>query len=514
MKVMFIFCNGPDDAISFPLGVGLLSAALKNRGHQVRGIYVDYSNNGSVDLENICDEIRSFDPALVCYSATSAAFVFIREIAGYIKRKFGKPALCGGMHPTLYPEDVLSVEGIDYICVGEGERPLVEFVENMNSGVQDNLNVPGIWRRGREGSVIRNSVYPLEQNIDKYAKIDFDVFGKDFIDNDTRDGWLRFITSRGCPYSCSYCHNNLIRKTYAEYIGCPESGLGYIRFQGVDSVIEGLLDKVKRYNIKVINFMDDLFCLNRGRTLEFCRKFREALPPDVGYSIQTHLSHLDQDIANELRGSRCLRVVIGVESASPRILKILNRKTSPELMKKNLSILLNVRFPLGVWTLNMLGNPTETKEEMMETLRFNASSLVNVCKFNFLAPYPGSDIYNFCKKRKLLKKGSDTQRFEDRYFSVLRHKAAETAFLEKFFDIGHWYMNALAPLGLEAHYKPLIDEVERIPAGRWQGVKEKFKDKDYSLSRRLCGEKRLHYDFVFQGKAIGKVVGLTHGIHD
>ena len=511
MKILFVFCNGPDDAISFPLGVGLLSAILKNKGHSVKGIYVDYSNSGSVDFKDICDEVRSFNPGLICYSATSPAFVFIRELAKYIKQRFDLPSICGGMHPTLYPEDTLSAEGVDYICVGEGERALVEFVENIENPGEDQLDVPGVWRRSKEGGIIRNNIYPLDQNLDKFANIDFDVFGKDFIDNDTRDGWLRFITSRGCPYSCSYCHNNLIRKTYAEYIGCSETGLGYIRFQSIDSVMEEILKKVKRYNIRVINFMDDLFCLNKERTLEFCRKFKEKLPLDVGYSIQSHLSHLDQKLVNALRGSRCLRVVVGVESACPRILQIFNRKTSAEVMRKNLSILLDAKFPLGVWTLNMLGNPTETKEEMLATLSFNASFLVNVCKFNFLAPYMGSDVYNFCKKQNLLREDYGFQKFEDRYSSVLKHGPAEAAFLEKFFDIGHWYMNALAPLDLQAYYKPLIDEVEKISAGQWHASKDRYMRKDHILSQRLCKNKKLHYDFLFQGRAIGKVVGLTRG---
>jgi radical SAM superfamily enzyme YgiQ (UPF0313 family) len=279
----------------------------------------------------------------------------------------------------------------------------------------------------------------------------------------------------------------------------------------VDSVIEEISEKVKRYKIKVINFMDDLFCLNRERTLEFCRKFDEELPSDVGYSIQTHISHLDKKLVDALHASRCLRVVVGVESACPRILKIFNRKTSTELMRKNLSILLDAKFPLGIWTLNMLGNPTETKEEMLDTLYFNASRLVNVCKFNFLAPYLGSDIYSLCKRQDLLREDYDIQRFEDRYSSVLKHKPAEAAFLEKFFDIGHWYMNALAPLGLQIYYKPLINEVEKIPAGQWRVFKERYKKKDYALSQQLCKDKKLHYDFLFQGKAIGKVVGLTRG---
>lgn len=509
VKVLFIFCNGPDDAISFPLGVGLLSAILKKRGHLVKGIYVDYSGVEPVNFENIYGEAKLFGPEVICYSATSPAFVFIKEIASYLKARLNIPAICGGMHPTLYPEDSLSAQGIDYICVGEGERALLEFVENIEKFNNREFGIPGIWRRDEKGGIARNKLYPLTRNLDDFSSVDFDVFGKGHIARQTQDGWLRYIVSRGCPYNCSYCHNNLIRKAYAEGIGCSEADLGYVRFQSVDSIIAQLSENVKKYNLKVINFMDDLFCLNKERTLEFCRKFKEKLPLEVGYSIQSHLFHLDKELARALRDSRCLRVVVGVESACSRILRIFNRKADLPAMKKNLLILLEEKFPLGVWTLNILGNPTETKEEMLETLSFNAAHLVNVCKFNFLAPYAGSEIYDLCLNKNLLSQGYGAQKFEDRYASVLKHQPAESAFLEKFFDIGHWYMNMLAPLGLVSYYGPLIDAVEKIPFGRWRDFKEDYKKKDLLLSSRLCKNRKRHYNFLFQGKIIGRVIGLT-----
>lgn len=507
-KVMFIFCNPLGEALSFPLGVGVLSSVLKKGGHVTKGLYIQIKKDNTIDLNWISNQIKEFNPDLICYSSSSALFKYIKIISKYIKDKFNIIGLCGGVHPTIYPEKVLSAEGIDYICVGEGEKVIKEFIKRMGES-KNHLNIPGIWKLDNSGKLIKNKLHPL-QNLDSVPRIDYEVFGKDFIHNliKKNKGWLRYIESRGCPYSCSYCHNGMIRKAYAEGIRCSVSKLGYLRFKNPDLVIDEILDIVKKYDVKVINFMDDLFCLNKKHILEFCKKFKKSIPKEVGYSIQTHLNHLDAEIIKELHDSRCLRVVVGVESANERILGIFNRITPLKMMNENLSLLIKAKFPLGVWTLNILGNPTETQEEMLDTLSFNAQNLSDVCKFNFMAPYKNSNIFEFCKKRGLLKEGYDQQKMLDRYVSIIKHAPKEEAFLEKFFDIGHWYMNLLAPLGLKDYYLPLIKEIEKIGVGEWEEKKGIYMKKDAELSNLFSNQKKKHYSFSFKGNVIGKVIGL------
>ncbi len=507
MKVMFVFCNEETEPLSFPLGVGVLSSVLKKEGHKVESIYVMVGDRSKINLNRISDQVRGFKPGLICYSATSPAFEHIRVIAKHIRSQFKIKTLCGGVHATLYPREALATEGIDFICVGEGEKPIREFVKRLES--QEALtNIPGIWKLDNSGELKKNKADPL-QSLDAVPEIDYDAFGRKFINNLVKknDNWLRYIMNRGCPYSCSYCHNKMIRKTYSEVIGTPESKLNYVRSKNIDLCIAEINKIVNTYDVKVINNMDDLFCMNKKHTLEFCRKFKERVSENVGYSIQTHLLLLDDEIIQALHESRCLRVVVGVESANERLLKLFNRKTPLHIMGKNLALLVKAGFPLGVWTLNILGSPTETRAEMEDTLKFNANHLVDVCKFNFMSPYKDSDIYNYCKERNLLVDGHVAD-FKDRWTSVIKHNPEESAFLEKFFDIGHWYMNTHEPIGLEDYYLPLIKEVGKIEVGEWEKQKGSFLKKDGELSRFLSIQKRKHYEFMFQGKTSGKVIGL------
>ena len=295
MRTLFIFYEEPSNPVSFPLGIGLLSARLKKHGHTVKGIHIHKELEEPGVLEEIVSSVKQFAPDLLAYSCTSPAFQGIKKIAAHLRREIGMPAICGGPHPTLYPGETLAAEGIDYVCVGEGENTLVEFIRALERG-EDCFRVPGISFLNGNAELVKNRLYPLVQDLDALSWIDYDVFGKHFIEQLTSDGWLRHITSRGCPYNCSYCHTPMFRKVYAEGIGVTEAGLGYVRFRSVDSLIDEFNAMVRKYDVKVINFMDDLFCLKKERILEFCRKFKKRLPENVGYSIQTHLQHLDEEM--------------------------------------------------------------------------------------------------------------------------------------------------------------------------------------------------------------------------
>jgi anaerobic magnesium-protoporphyrin IX monomethyl ester cyclase len=510
MKILFLFYEEPDNPLSFPLGIGLLSALLKEHGHTVKGIHIHKNLKESGILEEIVFSVKLFGPDLLACSCTSPAFTHIKKVAARLRSELTVPLICGGPHPTLYPEETLAEPGIDYVCVGEGEKCFVKFVEALEGAKDLPPRIAGIWFLNENGELQKTMLPTLVKDLDKLPWIDYGVFGKHFTDQLTADGWLRHISSRGCPYSCSYCHTPMFRKIYSKGIGVPEGRLGYIRFRSIDSLMEELVALVKKFNLKSINFMDDLFCLKKDRTLEFCRQFKERLPESVGYSIQTHLEHLDDEVVTALYNSRCLRVVAGVESGSERILKLLNRKTTPEKMAKKLSLLVKAGFPLGTWSLNMLGNPTETQEEMLQTLKINAQALVERVKINILSSYPKSEIHDLCLEQNLFSGSSDRQEFIDRSVTKLKFPARELAFLERLFDIGHWYMNVYAPLGVEGYYRPLIQEVEQIGLGQWSKVRNGYLELDNELSEMLKKNQTQHYRFILEGKVAAKTIGLSN----
>lgn len=508
MNVTFVFCNDEESPTVFPLGIGILSKMLKGEGHVVNSIYVPVGTNGEIDYTGILLKINEFNSEMICYSSNSPSFKYIVKIASYIRSVKDIVSICGGIHPTLYPEETLNAKGIDFICVGEGERNLKEFVKNVEN-LGSVIDIPGIWYLNSNGIIQKNNLYPL-QDLNKSYEIDYEAFGLKFITNllDESDNWLRYITSRGCPYSCSYCHNILIREILMKEIGVNNVDLNYVRFKDTKSCISEIAKINKKYGVKVINFMDDLFCLHKTRVMDFCDKFKTRFGNNVGYSIQTHLLHVDNEIINALYDSNCLRVVVGVESASERILKMYNRKVSLLLMSKNLKMIVKAKYPLGTWSLNMIGNPTETQKEMEATLKFNTNHKVDVCKFNFMSPYKDSGIYNCCIEHDLLIEDCDSQNFQTRQISMIKHNEKEMAFLEKFWDVGHWYMNIHSPINLEKVFNPLIGEIEEIGYDDWERKKHIYLKKGEKIIEDLKDKGSNFYEFKFEGKTSGKVIGL------
>lgn len=507
MRIFFLFYETPSAPASYPLGIGLLSALLKDKGHLVEGRYIHQHLDDPKVMNDIIDCISKFSPDLIGYSCTTPAFPYIRQIAHHIKQRTGLTAICGGPHPTLYPKEVLAAEGIDYICIGDGERAFPEFIECCEMR-KDCSKIPGIRSKKKTDNLNSLSLYPLKRDIDALPWTDYEVFGKEFIKQLTAGGWLRCLSSRGCPYNCSYCHTPMFRKLYSKGIGVTESRMGYVRFRSVDSILAEISHLVSKYHLDVVNFMDDLFCMKKTRTLEFCRKFKVRIPDHAGYSIQTHLHHMDDEVIAALRNSRCLRVVVGVESGSPRILELLNRKTTPALIKNRLKSLVRKKFKYGTWSLNMLGMPTETKEDMLETLKLNAAVCIERAKFNILAPYRGSEIYDFCEENGLIKEEGRDARFSDRMITMLKFPDKEQAFLEKFYDIGHWYMNLYAPFGLSPAFSPLIKEIERISPGEWYSMRNKYLKIDREIMLSLSGKNTPHYDFVLKDKVSASTIGI------
>jgi len=508
MKLLFIFHEDENEPPSFPLGAGLLSSVIKREGHETTGIFFHADPEEGVKIEELVKDVAKISPDLICYSFNSVSLDAIKIIASELKTHFSIPSIAGGVHATLYPEETAEIDGIDYVCRGDGERCLVEVVNRLESG-KECLDIAGIYAN-RNGKTIMNQMHSELIDLDSLPNIDYDLFGAEVIKKQTSDGWLRYITSRGCPYNCSYCHIKMLREAYSEGMGVSAGKVGFIRFRSVDLIIDEMIEMSQKYNLKVVNFMDDLFALKKERTLEFCRKFKERAPESLGYSIQTHLEQLDGDVVETLRGSRCLRIVVGVESGNNRILKLLKRDTNLDKMKVRLASLVNAKFPLGTWTLNMIGNPTETKAEMIDTLAFNASALADTVKINMMAPYPGSEIYDYCVDNKLFRKEPSGQNIGDRYEETkLLFPEEERAFLEKFFDVGHWYMNIHAPLNVGKYYHPLIEEVEKVSFGKWPDVKDRFMQMDQEVSEEIRREGLRYYDFIYKGKVSGKAIGLV-----
>jgi radical SAM superfamily enzyme YgiQ (UPF0313 family) len=158
MRVLLIY---PDLNIhvNYPLGLGIISATLKDYGHQTRILHFNEEIESPLDLSFIEKNIIDFQPQLIAFSSVSNQFQYVKKVADYIKHHWKLPTLVGGIHATIAPQKVLQNDSIDFICRGEGEFAMLDLITRLAKG-EDYTEVANIGFK-KDGKIQINPVRKL-----------------------------------------------------------------------------------------------------------------------------------------------------------------------------------------------------------------------------------------------------------------------------------------------------------------------------------------------------------------
>ena len=250
MRVLFIYRNIL--CINYiDFGIASLSASLKSKGHKTGLIDFTFGlkNKKAIKIA------KKFEPDLICFSSRSNEFEHVVEAANLFRRKFNVPILCGGIHPTIAPEDALR-QCFDGICIGEGEDALIELVEKIENK-KDYFYTKNFWFK-KDGKIIKNPIRPLIKNLDKIPLFDYDLFDIEKYLK-ARDGQIDYMWARGCPFNCNYCVNPILQRLHKNE--------NYLRTKSIDKVINELKQIVNKYKVKSIYFIDDIFNISTERSI-------------------------------------------------------------------------------------------------------------------------------------------------------------------------------------------------------------------------------------------------------
>lgn len=295
------------------------------------------------------------------------------RISKFIKKETNTPIVLGGPHPTLFPVQTLESPFIDYVVVGRGEAVFLNLVEALkrNASAVGLLNV-GYKENGRvvikKGSVSEHRVRRIPYHLaSRYG----------------RPSSVPILSSYGCPYHCTFCVERVLHPAYFEI---PLSEV-------LRMVEEALLLKPK-----FINFFDDNFLLNKKRVLDLlslCRNRGLDFRWICTGRADAVLNLGEETLFLKQRG--LLAVYFGIESGSPRILKLINKGIAPETVLK-LNSKLREEGIIPHYSF-MAGFPTETEEDFQETIRLmnrlkQENSRAVIWKINKYTPYPGTELFD------------------------------------------------------------------------------------------------------------------------
>lgn len=297
------------------------------------------------------------------------------------------PVVLGGWHPSLLPEQTLSTPCIDAVVRGQGEDGIVEIARRIEEGGPLG-GIPGVAYK-RDGELIFNQERPLKPLRDlppkAYHLADFDAY-----ERLCGRRWAMYTSSLACPFNCSYCTN-------AGVYGRKWNALP------AEQVVEETVDLTTRYRLEMLWIVDDNFLVDLDRAREIGEGLVRA-GARFRWSIQatTNLTaRLTEQDLRLLRRAGLHQVCQGVDSASPKILKLMN-KTFQDFESIYLSAERCLKAGIRPSFNIIFGYPGEGVEERQQTIQF----IMDVCRrypgaefwTNIFTPYPGSPIMSRAKE--------------------------------------------------------------------------------------------------------------------
>lgn len=375
------------------LGMGYIAAVLSKNGYEVkiynadyessenyanqRKIFESYDNYKKIlsDLNHplwleVKENIERFSPNIIGITMLTGTYKSAENVGRIAKELNKNIDVCvGGTHPTVLPEETIKNEYFDYVVRGEGEYTFLDLVNGVR--IED---VRGLTYVNKRGEIVNN---PDREFIGDLDSLPF--ASRDLYLNDTRYMDYGYVmTGRGCPFECTFCASKKVWK-------------GHVRFRSPENVVEEVKHVHDKYDTKFFYFVDDTFTLNKKRTKKICELLVES-DLDISWICDTRVDTIDEELLQLMKESGCVRVKIGVESGSERILKKVKKKITKKQIRDCVSLIKKVGIDLTIYL--MIGFPTETKEEMRETLDFARELDPTYYSLSILAPYPGTEIYD------------------------------------------------------------------------------------------------------------------------
>jgi radical SAM superfamily enzyme YgiQ (UPF0313 family) len=351
------------------LGPMYVAAAAKKRGHSCE---LALGNR----LEDFEPAIRSFKPDLLGFSIMTGSHRWALNIARQAKRSFGVPNIFGGAHPTFFPQ-FLNEDGVDMIIKGEGEEAACELLD----AISDHRNVASIRNLGfkRNGTTRLNDLRMLPADLDVYPFPDRGLYHA--LEGKLDRSIQNVLTSRGCPFHCSFCFEDAMRDMY--------KGKGkYVRLRRISKVIEECAELKARTDPRLIYFADDLFGMDKDWLYEFLDAFKKEIGLKFICLVRADIVASDPEYAQRLAEGGCENVFFGIESGNETLRnKVLVKKTTDVEIYDAARLLhaAGIRFR----TYNIMGLPEETLADAFKTVQINIDIKADFPWCSIFSPIPG-----------------------------------------------------------------------------------------------------------------------------
>jgi radical SAM superfamily enzyme YgiQ (UPF0313 family) len=373
-----------------PSGVLSLATLPKDKGYNVKIIDQRIDKDWE---KNLIKALKSNPICVGITCMTGRQIEFALKASKIVKEHSTSPVVWGGVHTTILPEESISHPLIDIIVLREGEITFMEVVEALENRTAL-ADVKGIYYK-EGGKVKRTGERSFIKNLDGLPDLPYELLDMEKYSSINIEGKsIDFVSSRGCPFNCSFCYNTYFNRRLWRALSAEET-------------VKRLKNMVNKYNIKTIFFQDDNFCADLTRLRKILKGILEEKLDinwgTLGLRVDT-AKRMDDSMLQLMEKSGCVNVDIGAESGSKRILEMIDKQiTVEDLLSVNKRI---SKYPFIVKYSFVIGFPTETRDEREATVK-TALKLVKDNKraytpFFVYTPYPGTPMFDLAIKNGLV----------------------------------------------------------------------------------------------------------------
>lgn len=366
-----------------PLGLMYLASYIrKNTDYEIEILDCQIEKYDYNDLKKKIKEIK---PNIVGITTMTFTLLDVLRTANIIKEIDPNiKIVLGGPHIHIYPEETINLPNIDYLALDEGEKPFKELLNNLNHS--ENLEkIKGLVFKKNE-KIINTGLPEKIENLNSlpFPARDLIPYKKYESMLATKSPVTTMFTSRGCPYKCLFCDRPHLGKNF--------------RARSANSVVDEMKECLEM-GIKEIFIYDDTFGIDRQRVLNICSEIIKR-NLDIAWDIRTRVNTVDEEMLKALKKAGCQRIHYGVEAGTQKILNVLRKGITLEMAETAFKLTRKA----GIQTLAyfMIGSPTETKEDILKTIKFMKKLNPDYVHITITTPYPATDLYRMGLEQRIL----------------------------------------------------------------------------------------------------------------
>jgi radical SAM superfamily enzyme YgiQ (UPF0313 family) len=373
------------------LGFGYLGAIMLECGHDVRildsvkeglswddfGRFIEKEHYDIIGIQMFTHEVPS-----------------VMKHVEIIRKKSPETLiLLGGAHISGDPEGTMRMIGADFGFVGEAEVGIERFMKLSRGDYRDHQLLSGIpnlvWRDGNE--IVVNG-RDCVMDLDDIGYPAWHLMPPASYPTSPHGSFCRsppvapVIASRGCPFQCTFCAGKMVTGSR-------------LRYRSIKNVIDEIVMLHEKYGVNEIHIEDDNFTFKKEYVMEFCKEVLK-LPFKLSFALPNgvRIDTLDEELLVLMEKAGFYSIAIGIESGSNRILKLMRKRLTTELIREKVD-LIKRRTGMNITGFFMMGYPGETKEEVLETIEFAKSIRIDKASFTHVMPLPGTELWDVYKRR-------------------------------------------------------------------------------------------------------------------